>query len=220
MNIINQNIKTKIIKEDQNLNYIFLNEDNYNIDETIEVLENVNLNFLIGDFKASNKDINLIFNLHRNAHVYVDVISISRLSFIKKFHICINHLEENSYSRCKMIGINDDNATLIFKGDSFIKNGAKYSDTIQETRITNLSFDCKSEASPGLYIKENDVKASHKASLGSYNENDIYYLLSRGLTLKESKLLISNGQLYPIISKIDDESVKKNIELTIKEILK
>ena len=58
-------------------------------------------------------------------------------------------------------------------------------------------------------IKENDVKASHGAALGAYNPDVIFYLMSRGLSLAESKKLIMVGNVYPIIDSLQDESAKQ-----------
>lgn len=220
MNIINKNIESTKIKQDAFINYLFLNDENLKSESIIDVDKNINLSLLIFDFSNSNKDIDLTINLNSKSSLNIDLASISKGDKKKKFKILVNHLDKESTSKVKMIGINDDEATLIFKGDSYIKNGASLSSTLQEARITNLSSSCHSEASPGLYIKENDVKASHKAGLGSYNDKEIYYLLSRGLSLKESKVLITTGQLKPMIDRIDDSKIKDEILDKLKEVLK
>ena len=54
------------------------------------------------------------------------------------------------------------------------------------------------EAMDALCIDENDVQASHAAVVGKLNEEHIYYLLSRGLSLADARRLISLGYLKPI----------------------
>lgn len=201
-------------------NYIYLKDNNKDITSTFYLKDNSSLDIKIIDFSSANSNFNIKVNLGYNSKINFDIASFSFLNNKKIYNIKINHLKSNSYSRVKMIGINNDCATLRFMGSSFIKNKAKQSDTRQEGRITNLSKDCISEVSPLLFIKENDVKASHGASLGSYNPKDLYYLLSRGLTLNESKLLISKGQFVSIINRIDDKKIIEILNNKMEEVLK
>ena len=64
-------------------------------------------------------------------------------------------------------------------------------------------------------LKDNDVKASHGAALGTYDGDVLYYLTSRGLSLSESKRLVTNGYLLPIVESLQDE---KAIEIARKRL--
>ena len=65
---------------------------------------------------------------------------------------------------------------------------------------------CVAQASPILCIDENDVQASHAAVVGKLNEEHIYYLLSRGLSLADARRLISLGYLKPIEAFFEGET--------------
>lgn len=180
------------------------------------VLENQELDFVLLDFANADLDLTVDVNLQRNASVSLHLAALSSQDYKKNFHFNVNHLDVDSKSLVVMSGINSGNGTLRFLGNSYIKNGAHRSQTRQEGKITNLSATCKSEASPSLLIKENDVVASHGAALGAYNPTQLYYLMSRGLSLAESKKLITYGTLLPIIEKLEDatyiEEAKKALE--------
>lgn len=194
--------------EDTSLKY-FLSDSKFNENQelTISLEEGVSLDLVMIDFSKSDINLNLTVNLKANSRVNLSLASINSLSFNKIYNFSVNHNDVDSYSRVKMFGINASSAKLVFLGNSTIVNGAKRSDTRQEGRITNLSKDSKSEASPALIIKENDVKASHGAALGAYNPDQIFYLMSRGLSLEESKKLITYGTLLPVIEMLKDDKL-------------
>lgn len=177
--------------------------------------ENSKLTLTLVDYLNASFDLEVKADLSEGSVLSLNLASLCFKDNEKIFRFDVNHNEGSTYSRTKMNGVNLGNGTLKFLGSSFIKNGAHKSDTRQEGRITNLSAEAKSEVSPALLIKDNDVKASHGAALGAYNPTELYYLMSRGLSLEESKKLITYGSLLPIIESLND----KNLVTEAKEVL-
>ena len=68
---------------------------------------------------------------------------------------------------------------------------------------------------PKLVIDENDVEASHAASVGQPDPEAIYYMRSRGLSLKETLQQMTLGYLLPIVDVIEDEEVKEQLAQNI-----
>ena len=95
--------------------------------------------------------------------------------------------------------------------DAYIKNGAIGSVTNQEGRIINLSDTCSGIVLPNLHIDENDVEASHSCSVGSVNQDHIYYLTSRGLTTLQARNILIKGYFNPILENISNEEIKNHI---------
>jgi len=89
-----------------------------------------------------------------------------------------------------------------------IDKGASGSKSHQISR--GLTFDQQKRAIilPQLLIDENDVEASHATTLGQIDENQMYYLQSRGLTRKEATQLITYGYLLPVTDGIEDEQLR------------
>ena len=85
----------------------------------------------------------------------------------------------------------------------------------------NLGQQTKGIVFPKLLIDENDVEASHAASVGQANEEHIFYLQSRGLTYIEALRLMIMGYLAPVISEIEDKEIQeelmKEIEAKVNE---
>ena len=184
----------------------------------IRLEEGVSLDFTMVDFSSDDLDLTLNVEMKRNSKVILSLASLNRLKYQKIFHFNVTHKEGDTYSRVMMSGINAGEGTLRFLGNSTIVNGAHRSDTRQEGKITNLSTLAKSEVSPALLIKENDVNASHGAALGAYNPEEVFYLMSRGLSLQEAKKLITFGSLLPIIQKLDDEKLVEQAKKTLEEL--
>jgi Fe-S cluster assembly protein SufD len=205
-----------LIASETQLGY-FLNapqtEKEVNLSFTVE--KNASLVLTFVDLSPSSLTVHLTADLKEGASAEVSVCSLASLKEEKIYRVDINHLEGKTYSRTIMAGINAGEGILKFLGNSYIKNGAHQSDTRQEGKITNLSPNAKSEVSPALLIKENDVKASHGAALGSYNPEELFYLMSRGLTLDESKRLITFGYLLPIIEKLGDGKILEEAKATL-----
>jgi Fe-S cluster assembly protein SufD len=65
-----------------------------------------------------------------------------------------------------------------------------------------------------LNIDENEVKASHAATVGKLNESHLFYLMSRGLTKEEARRLVTLGYLKPIVSYFEGD-VKDEIDRAI-----
>jgi Fe-S cluster assembly protein SufD len=112
-------------------------------------------------------------------------------------------------------GISRDASKLVFTGVSEIEKGSRKSQTRQDAKI--IVFDSKSDAqaSPILKIVDNDVMASHAAVVGRLNEEHLFYLQSRGLSLDEAKRLITLGYLKPIEVHYEDPSLIQRIDEAI-----
>lgn len=206
------------IEEDTHLIF-FYTGDSQDKKDTIHILvkPSISLEVTYIDFSLGDSDIHFQVDLLQDSKAELYFASLNHKTK-KIYQVDVNHLEGRTYSRTKMGGINDQGGTLKFLGSSFIKNGAHKSDTRQEGKITNLSSDCKSEVSPSLLIKDNDVKASHGAALGAYNPEHLFYLMSRGLTLDESKKLITYGTLLPLIESAEDEKLVEEAKTSLGEL--
>ena len=83
-----------------------------------------------------------------------------------------------------------DNAILRLKGIIKIEKGAELCEGFLRQSVLLVGKNARAEAVPELEIECNEVKASHAASVGKIDEEQLLYLMSRGLTKKESQKLI------------------------------
>ena len=156
----------------------------------------------------SNENINLV-KQEAYANVIDGIYAVNESS--KKYQTNLNHYEANCESKAQIFAINDDNAHVSIFTDAYIKNKAIGSKTNQEGRIINLSESCSGIVLPNLHIDENDVEASHSCSVGSVNQDHMYYLESRGLTTLQARNILIRGYFNPILENINNETVKEEI---------
>ena len=114
-------------------------------------------------------------------------------------------------------GVLLDRSHIVFNGVGFIVKGATGSNAYQSSRMLTLSSEAKADENPMLLIDENDVMAGHGASLGRIDEEQLYYLQSRGLTRKESSRLLVHGFLSPVISELTVDKIKELVTILIDE---
>lgn len=134
-------------------------------------------------------------------------------------NIVINHnvgeSESNFANYC--IALKDSN--VILNNNAFIKNGCHKSTVHQKAKGLALDNTARITAQPNLFIDEFDVIASHAASIGSINKEDLFYLTSRGLTVDEASKLIVLGFIRPVIDEIEDESLKETLYTSFTKLL-
>lgn len=208
-------LSSQSFNEDSTISYLFtsLDSGNYNFD----IAEGCSVELTIIDLSLKAFNLALSFNVGKGAELKVNIASFLYGEDDKKFDVYVEHTGEKSSSLVKFAGVNSSKGKLTFIGTSKIPNGIRKVETRQEGRINNLVEGAKSEVSPVLLIKENDVKASHGAALGAYNPDVIFYLQSRGLTLEESKKLIIMGTLLPLINRLQDEKLIDEVNTFFKE---
>jgi len=104
-----------------------------------------------------------------------------------------------------------NSATAIINGITKIEKGATHSNGQQTERILMLSPTARGDANPLLLIDEDEVKAGHAASVGQVNEEQIHYLMSRGITLEKAMKLIIYGFLAPVVAEIPIAAVEQQL---------
>ncbi|MEM4312100.1 MAG: SufD family Fe-S cluster assembly protein [Nitrososphaerales archaeon] len=108
-------------------------------------------------------------------------------------------------------GVLRDKARCIFKGMINIANQAKNSDSYLAEHAMLLNKDCRADAIPGLEIETNEVRATHSASVAQIDEEEIFYLMTRGMSELEAKKIIVHGFFQPALEKISILEVRKKI---------
>lgn len=106
-----------------------------------------------------------------------------------------NHLMGDSRGRITIKGVVRNGARVYVDGLIKIAKGAENSDSFLAIKLLMLDEKSMAIAEPRLEIENNMVKASHSASVGLVDEEQIRYLLSRGIERNEAEKLIVKGFL-------------------------
>ena len=116
------------------------------------------------------------------------------------------HVAPKTTSRTLLRGVLRDASRAYVRGMVKIEPGAKGSQAGFEARALMLSKHCRAECVPDLEIAENDVLgATHAASVAPVDEEQLFYLMSRGLTEAEASTMIVNGFVEPLIKELPME---------------
>ncbi|MDC1129076.1 Fe-S cluster assembly protein SufD [Candidatus Pelagibacter sp.] len=124
----------------------------------------------------------------------------------------INHLAENTKSYQLIKSVLNENAKGIYQGKIYVDSKAQKTNGYQLSKALLLSENTEFDGKPELEIYADDVKCSHGATSGNLDEDEIFYLMSRGLSNQQSKELLINGFLMDAVEKITDIEIKDLIK--------
>ena len=108
-------------------------------------------------------------------------------------------------------GVLFDGGNSSYTGKIIIEKKAQQTNSYLNDNILVVGENTKNNSKPILEIEADDVKASHGATTGRVNEDQLYYLESRGLSEVESQNLIVEGFFESLLSKITDDKIKNKI---------
>jgi len=127
----------------------------------------------------------------------------------------ITHVGQNTSGHAVSKGVVKDKARSVFKGMIHIEKEARNSRAYLAEHGMILSKEARADAIPGLEIETNDVKATHSASVAQINDEELFYLMSRGLSEDAAKKLIIIGFFEPLIERIPVPEIAKRIRRII-----
>ena len=112
------------------------------------------------------------------------------------------HYGPNTRGRVLSKSVMKDNSKSLFKGMIKIDKNGKSAESFLAGHAILLDKGAKSDTIPGLEIETNEVRATHSASVAQIDENQIFYLMCRGLSNEEAKREIVSGFLEPLSRKM------------------
>jgi Fe-S cluster assembly scaffold protein SufB len=122
----------------------------------------------------------------------------------QSFDVTSNLLHFGAHSRGRVLvkSVLKDTSKSLFKGMIKIGKEGKGTESYLAGHAILLDRGAKSDSIPGLEIETNEVKATHSASVAQMDENQIYYLTTRGLNREGAKREIVSGFLEPLSRKM------------------
>ncbi len=112
------------------------------------------------------------------------------------------HAAPNTASKVVMKSISLNGGVSVYRGLLKILKGAKGSKANVRCDALILDEISRSDTVPVMKIEENDVSIGHEATVGKISQEQLFYLMSRGLKEDEAMALIVNGFLSPIIKQL------------------
>ena len=124
----------------------------------------------------------------------------------KQFFDVSSNLDHSGFStqgRVMVKSVMKDESKSLFKGMIKIRKNAKASESYLTGHAILLNKGAHSDAIPGLEIETNEVRATHAASVSQIDEEQIFYLMCRGLDRESAKREIVHGFVEPLSRKMD-----------------
>lgn len=109
-----------------------------------------------------------------------------------------------------------DNSRTIFSGLIKVAEGAQQTDAYQTNRNLLLDPTAEANALPGLEILANDVKCSHGATTGNVDEDELFYMMSRGIPKRTAMQLMVFGFFEEVIEKVESEELAENLRQLVR----
>lgn len=153
-----------------------------------------------------------------NSSCNISCLSIASGMF-NNFVQYVSHNKPETFSNIKNVGVSMMGSKIVFDTTGKILKGMSKSKCAQLSRGIVMDDKSSVTAKPILLIDEYDCFANHGASIGKMSDEDLFYLMSRGLSKKDAFLLILKGIIHPFIESIKIDEIKERIEKEVSNLI-
>ena len=172
--------------------------------------EVLNLQFTV--LPGDSRDIDVRIDLAGpGAEAHLKGLYLCRADEKVNFHIVMHHRAPGCKSTQLFNGIAGGTAQVRFDGTIIVAPDAQKTEAYQENHNIVLTDTARVETKPQLEIYADDVKCSHGATVGSLNEDELFYMRSRGIPEAEAKTLQMLSFLSPVIPGDREEEIRQII---------
>ena len=172
--------------------------------------ESLNLEFVV--LPGESRDIDLRIDLAGpGAEAHVKGLYLCSGSEEVNIRILMHHRVPGCKSTQLINGIAGGTAQVRFHGTIVVAPDAQQTEAFQENHNIVLTPEAKVETRPQLEIYADDVKCSHGATVGSLNEDELFYMRSRGIPEAEAKTLQMLSFLSPVIPSGREDEIESEV---------
>ena len=184
---------------------------------TVKNLDNQSWVFEVGengnlwvDFLQMTDNLNVLVNLNNEAATCkINCAYLTNKNNKLNIDIKVIHKCKNTTSEQHIKGIATDESSVAFKGIIEIPANSQKCDGRQHHRGLVLSPKAKIEATPQLEIWADDVVCSHGSAIGPLDNNQLFYLQTRGLSEHEAKKILLNSFLGDLMPEEFSDTIEK-----------
>jgi Fe-S cluster assembly protein SufD len=152
---------------------------------------------------------------HEGAECWADGLYLVGTGQHADTHSLIDHSSPHCTSHQLYKGILDGKSRAVFNGKVFVHRDAQKTDAMQSNKNLLLSNEARVDTKPQLEIYADDVKCAHGATVGQLEEEELFYLISRGLHTDLARNLLTYGFAEELVEKIKIESIKQQLDEAI-----
>ena len=164
--------------------------------------------------RLSRHNINVSLD-EEGAQCWVDGLYLVSTGQHTDTHSVIDHRQPHCTSHQLYKGILDGKSRAVFNGKVFVRPGAQQTNAMQTNKNLLLSDEARVDTKPQLEIFADDVKCAHGATVGQLEEEELFYLASRGMHGDLARNLLTYGFAEEVIEKIKIESIKAQLDKAV-----
>ncbi|AZH24857.1 Fe-S cluster assembly protein SufD [Haloplanus aerogenes] len=125
------------------------------------------------------------------------------------------HQAEHTTADLVTRGVLDDTARSVYEGVQDVGREAWDTSSYQRENTLMLSDDSEADASPKLIINNHDTEASHSATVGQVDREDLFYLTSRTIPEQDARNMLVEGFFVPVLEEIEVDELREDLEARI-----
>ncbi len=137
-----------------------------------------------------------------------------------KIAVDMYHEVPHCNSRQLFKGIAGGSSKVDFYGKIIVAKDAQRTEAYQENHNILLTEGAKVDTKPQLEIYADDVKCSHGATIGRLNEEEQFYMRSRGISLEDAKVLQMISFIAPVLENIHDAKEREDISSRLEDAIR
>jgi len=130
-------------------------------------------------------------------------------------HSIVDNVMPNCFSNELYKGIMDGNSTGVFNGKIFVRQDAQKTNAYQSNKNVLMSDTASVNTKPQLEIFADDVKCSHGCTVGSLDDEALFYLRTRGIDEKKAKSLLLKAFALDILEQVKPQALRNYLEQKI-----
>lgn len=161
--------------------------------------------------ELSRHDVNVTMD-NEGVECWVDGLYLVTTGQHADTHSVIDHRKPHCTSRQLYKGILDGKSRAVFNGKVFVRHDAQKTDAMQTNKNLLLSNEARVDTKPQLEILADDVKCAHGAAVGQIDEDELFYLETRGIHHDLARNLLTYGFAEEVIGKIKIESIRAQLD--------
>ena len=121
------------------------------------------------------------------------------------------HHGENTTADLVTRGVLDDRARSVYEGVQDVGTDAWNTSSYQRENTLMLSDESEADASPKLIIHNHDTEASHSATVGQVDREDLFYMISRSINPMRARNMLVEGFFVPVLDEIAVDEFREDL---------
>ena len=157
--------------------------------------------------KVVRNNLNMVMEAeHGESHMYG--LYLLEGETLADNHTIVDNAMPHCYSNELYKGIMDGHSTGVFNGKIFVRKDAQKTNAYQSNKNILIGSNSAANTKPQLEIFADDVKCSHGCTIGKLDEDALFYLRARGISVENAQALLLHAFAMDILDQIKDEHVR------------